>query len=203
MVIAAFCPHCGKPTQDSATCPECGRSTLVALAPSQAGEPGTAQHRSWSDDLDRVRKAVGFAGTLLVLLILGAPAGLATLLGGAGSADPVNTFIAVLLVTLPLSFGILVWAIGISFIETDQAGLYWTGAIVVGAWLLSFALGGAIVTPAPGPNVIYAIPFRILAGFFEAYGPIGFIGAFIAGGTLAYLYYDVVYPRVFGHRPRT
>jgi hypothetical protein len=149
-----------------------------------------------------VRDAVGLSGTVLVALILGAPAGLSTLLGGAGSADPVNTFIAVLLFTLPLSLGIVIFFVGGSLMDlSDQAVMFWALAVAVGALVLSTVAGGAVVTvPDFGPDHPWFIPVRILAGFFNAYSPVGFIGAIIAGGTLVYLYFDIVYRRLFPDR---
>jgi hypothetical protein len=50
---------------------------------------------------------------------------------------------------------------------------------------------GAGSTGGP-PGIIIGV----LAGFVEAYGPLVFIAALIAGGTIAYMWYSIVIPRL-------
>jgi hypothetical protein len=154
--------------------------------------------RSLLGDLNRAKTIIGWSGTAIVALVLGAPAGLSTLLGVEGATDPVSAFITVLLFTLPLSLGILVWAIGLPSIDNSWAGIVWTTLVLIGAAALSQVMGGAPVRASGGASSVPEAGLKLLIAFFEAYGPVAFFGAIIAGGTLAYLYFDMVYPRITG-----
>lgn len=158
--------------------------------------------RTLAGDFEHALRIAGIGGLILTFILLGVPAGIASLVGAEGAPDRLEVFIGALLFTLPLSGGILVWVMGLLHFKDTREGngaLMWTALVAIGAVLAAGVLGGSAVnyndTADMGTSPA-VIPIRVLVTFLLAYGEAVFFAAIVCGGILVWIYIETIYPRL-------